>query len=284
MQQQIIQQPQTSPRNINQFNQQQQPQDPRLANRSKPLPPPPPSVQPPPQKASASPQPFDVRPLMDLDPTTRNQQQQRPSTANYNNNRQQNNSRFNNTNNTNHVNKQSRFQPATTQAPPQSTTTTNTKPQPPPTTNNQTPSTLPRPKSKSPEISSTRRLSTSSHSTITTTTTNNNKSSTTKLTNIRFPKYSLDVKYNAVSGVKTRYSQLYIPSDFTNCKYSWINSFPVERPLKFSTSSKFHIMRKECQSIFINNSVYEPDDINHAWTVRVSLPSFYYSQISFIQN
>jgi hypothetical protein len=186
---------------------------------------------------------------MDLEPTIRNQQQRQ--TNNYN--RQQNSTRFNNNNN-----KQSRFQPAST---PQTPTNNNNN------NNNQTQQqSLPRPKSKSPE---TRRLSTSSHSTTTTTTTTTNK--TSNKYSLKLPKYSLDIKYNTVTGIKNRYSQLYIPSDFTNCKYSWTTSFPIDRPLKFSTNSKFHIMRKECQSVFINNSIYEPDDINHAWTVRVML-------------
>ena len=333
--QQQAQPQQTSPRNVNQF-QQQNPQDPRLANRKPVINQTPLTNQSPIQSANTSnastptpssvsnQQQFDVRPLMDLEPlrqannnnnsnnnnnNQRNQNKNGPN-SNYNNNNnnrvqnnQNQNTRFNNNNaNDNRNNKISRFQQQSTNTvnnQQQNNSFNNNQPArnlnqqqlPPPlkpTTSTETSSTnklnnlsasqpliSTRPRSRSPlETTSTRRLSTSSHSTTATTTinTHNQKPSSSRYS-IRVPKNSLDIKFSNVSSVKNRYSNLYIPSDFTNCKYSWVNSLPIDRPLKFSINSRFHIMRKETQSIFINDAVYEPDDINHAWTVRVSFDS-----------
>lgn len=150
-----------------------------------------------------------------------------------------------------------------------------------PSSSNTSSSTIIRQKSKSP----TRRLSNSSHSTTNTlvtpataaaaasNTSSNSSATTTKITtskySISLPKHSLNIKFNNLIDLKTQYPNLYIPSDFFTCKYSWLNSFRVDRPLKFANTCKFHVMRKECQSIFKNDAVFEPNDINHAWTVKV---------------
>ena len=51
---------------------------------------------------------------------------------------------------------------------------------------------------------------------------------------------------NNVSGVKSRYNQLYIPSDFINVRNSWPNSLPLDKPLRFNNRCLFHLMKKEC--------------------------------------
>jgi hypothetical protein len=76
---------------------------------------------------------------------------------------------------------------------------------------------------------------------------------------------------NNVSGLKLRYSQLYIPSDFINVKNSWQNSLPLNRTLKFNNRCLFHIMRKDAHSISENDAIYDPPDADHTWTVKVYL-------------
>lgn len=74
-----------------------------------------------------------------------------------------------------------------------------------------------------------------------------------------------------VTGLKNRYTELYIPSDFTNSKNPWINSLPLNRPLKFTSRCLFHIMNKEAHSIEANNAIFDAPDADHTWTVKVNI-------------
>ena len=76
---------------------------------------------------------------------------------------------------------------------------------------------------------------------------------------------------NNVSGLKARYAQLYIPSDFINVRNNWQNSLPLERSLKFNSRCLFHVMRKEAQPLVSNEAVLDPPDADHTWTVKVIL-------------
>ncbi len=72
-----------------------------------------------------------------------------------------------------------------------------------------------------------------------------------------------------VTGVKNRYSELYIPSDFTNSKNTWVNSLPLNRPLKFTSRCLFHVMNKGAHSVEMNNAIYDAPDADHTWSVKV---------------
>jgi hypothetical protein len=74
-----------------------------------------------------------------------------------------------------------------------------------------------------------------------------------------------------VSGLKARYSNLYIPSDFTNARIQYHTSLPLQRPLKFDSRCLFHLMRKDATPIEPNTSILDPPDSNHKWTVKVML-------------
>ena len=74
-----------------------------------------------------------------------------------------------------------------------------------------------------------------------------------------------------VSGVKSRYNQLYIPSDFINVKNSWQCSLPIDRSLKFNNRCLFHVMKKESQAVIENNVIFDAPDADHTWTVKVML-------------
>jgi hypothetical protein len=72
-----------------------------------------------------------------------------------------------------------------------------------------------------------------------------------------------------VVGLKARYNQLYIPSDFINVKNNWQNSLPLNRQLKFNSRCLFHIMRKDSCPVLENEAVFDPPDADHSWTVKV---------------
>ena len=75
---------------------------------------------------------------------------------------------------------------------------------------------------------------------------------------------------NTVSGLRSRYAQLYIPSDFIFVKNTWHNSLPINRTLRFNSRCLFHVMRKEASSpVQPTEVVYDPPDADHTWTVKV---------------
>lgn len=82
---------------------------------------------------------------------------------------------------------------------------------------------------------------------------------------------------NNVSGIKNRYNQLYIPSDFIHTKNSWQNSLPIDRSLKFNNRCLFHVMKKEAHAIAPNTAVFEAPDADHTWNVKVVIYSIKYS-------
>ena len=74
---------------------------------------------------------------------------------------------------------------------------------------------------------------------------------------------------NNASGLKGRYGELYIPSDFTNVKNTWQTSLSLNRSLKFTNRCLFHIMKKEAASIDPSIPSIDPPDADHTWNVKV---------------
>jgi hypothetical protein len=87
-----------------------------------------------------------------------------------------------------------------------------------------------------------------------------------------------------VTGLKNRYSELYIPSDFTNSKNTWVNSLPLNRPLKFTSRCLFHVMNKGAHSVEVNNAIYDAPDADHTWTVKVKKKLFFEIKIQSIMS
>lgn len=79
-----------------------------------------------------------------------------------------------------------------------------------------------------------------------------------------------------VIDVRRRYSHLYVPSDFLSSTFSWISSFPNNRPLPLDKPVSFYIFDKDCDPPEENAAVYEPSDADYAFSAKVmllSLPS-----------
>ncbi|CAD5116392.1 DgyrCDS5286 [Dimorphilus gyrociliatus] len=88
-------------------------------------------------------------------------------------------------------------------------------------------------------------------------------------------KLSLDTLQANVISLKSRYQNLYIPSDFFNAKFTWSEVFPLHRPLSLSHPCSFHVMHKEvsmplptfCKAAL--NS--EPNDVDYRFSAKVML-------------
>lgn len=69
--------------------------------------------------------------------------------------------------------------------------------------------------------------------------------------------------------LRRRYPSLYIPSDFFNAAFTWVDAFPLTRPFPFSNTCNFHILHKEVGPLVKNTAVLEPPDVNHNYSAKV---------------
>ncbi|XP_050391615.1 cell division cycle and apoptosis regulator protein 1-like [Patella vulgata] len=90
---------------------------------------------------------------------------------------------------------------------------------------------------------------------------------------VQIPKLSLNLKNANVVMLKTRYSNMYIPSDFFYTDLRWNDAFPLERPFKLGNTCNFHIMDKDVESISPNKTPLDPPDVDHAYVAKVMLLS-----------
>jgi len=76
-----------------------------------------------------------------------------------------------------------------------------------------------------------------------------------------------------VSTVRSRYSSLYIPSDFFHADLLWSDAFPVHRPFKLGNSCHFHVLNKEVEAPDqkLLESLLEPHDADHTFSAKVSV-------------
>ena len=85
--------------------------------------------------------------------------------------------------------------------------------------------------------------------------------------------------------LRRRYQSLYIPSDFFDAVFTWVDAFPLARPFQFGNYCNFHIMHKEVDSLVKNTAVLDPPDANHTYSAKVghltvvpfSVDTFHYS-------
>lgn len=72
--------------------------------------------------------------------------------------------------------------------------------------------------------------------------------------------------------LRRRYQSLYIPSDFFDAVFTWVDAFPFTRPFQFSNACNFHILHKEVDPLVKNTAVLDPPDANHTYSAKVRLP------------
>ncbi|XP_013879868.1 cell division cycle and apoptosis regulator protein 1 isoform X2 [Austrofundulus limnaeus] len=88
---------------------------------------------------------------------------------------------------------------------------------------------------------------------------------------IQFSKFSLDSPSCDLIELRTRYQSLYIPSDFYNAVFTWVDAFPLTRPFQISNACNFHILHKEVDPLVKNTAVLDPPDVNHTYSAKVML-------------
>uniref|UniRef100_W5K1E6 Cell division cycle and apoptosis regulator protein 1 n=1 Tax=Astyanax mexicanus TaxID=7994 RepID=W5K1E6_ASTMX len=88
---------------------------------------------------------------------------------------------------------------------------------------------------------------------------------------VQFSKFSLDGYSCDMMELRRRYQSLYIPSDFFDAVFTWVDAFPLSRPFTFGNYCNFHIMHKEVDSLVKNTAVLDPPDANHTYSAKVML-------------
>uniref|UniRef100_A0A3B3WGG9 Cell division cycle and apoptosis regulator protein 1 n=1 Tax=Poecilia mexicana TaxID=48701 RepID=A0A3B3WGG9_9TELE len=88
---------------------------------------------------------------------------------------------------------------------------------------------------------------------------------------VQFSKFSLDGSSCDLMELRRRYQSLYIPSDFFNAVFTWVDAFPLTRPFQFSNACNFHILHKEVDPPVKNTAVLDPPDVNHTYSAKVML-------------
>uniref|UniRef100_A0A0L8HFD5 SAP domain-containing protein n=1 Tax=Octopus bimaculoides TaxID=37653 RepID=A0A0L8HFD5_OCTBM len=95
---------------------------------------------------------------------------------------------------------------------------------------------------------------------------------------VQIPKLSLETKEANVMVLKSRYSNLYIPSDFFQANFTWTSAFPLYRPFQLGTDCAFHVMPKDTEPVSLNGTecsapALEPSDADHLYSAKVMLLS-----------
>lgn len=109
---------------------------------------------------------------------------------------------------------------------------------------------------------------------------------------VQVPKFSLDMKNVCVVALKSRYTNMYIPSDFFNATFPWHEGFPLTRPFQLGKNCTFHVLHKDVERLGVgqNTAVLDPPDADHLYSAKVmliscpSLDDLYHKSCSLAQD
>lgn len=79
--------------------------------------------------------------------------------------------------------------------------------------------------------------------------------------------------------LRRRYQNLYIPSDFFNAQFTWVDAFPVARPFQLGSYSNFYVIHKEVDPLDKNTAVLDPPDVDHTYSAKVWCSLVYMEKI-----
>ncbi|KJH47288.1 SAP domain protein [Dictyocaulus viviparus] len=81
-------------------------------------------------------------------------------------------------------------------------------------------------------------------------------------------------EFMSVVGLRTRYSKLYIPSDFADMTAEWTRRVPLDADIDLTNPVAFHVWNKEVDNPFVSSeteTVLDPEDADHRHQVKVLL-------------
>ncbi|KAF7247208.1 Cell division cycle and apoptosis regulator protein 1 [Varanus komodoensis] len=88
---------------------------------------------------------------------------------------------------------------------------------------------------------------------------------------VQFSKFSLDCLNCDMMELRRRYQNLYIPSDFFDAQFTWVDAFPMSRPFQLGNYCNFYVMHREVDPLDKNSAVLDPPDADHLYSAKVML-------------
>ncbi|XP_059518510.1 cell division cycle and apoptosis regulator protein 1 isoform X2 [Myotis daubentonii] len=88
---------------------------------------------------------------------------------------------------------------------------------------------------------------------------------------VQFSKFSLDCPSCDMMELRRRYQNLYIPSDFFDAQFTWVDAFPLSRPFQLGNYCNFYVMHREVESLEKNVAILDPPDADHLYSAKVML-------------
>uniref|UniRef100_A0A8C5SJJ9 Cell division cycle and apoptosis regulator protein 1 n=1 Tax=Laticauda laticaudata TaxID=8630 RepID=A0A8C5SJJ9_LATLA len=88
---------------------------------------------------------------------------------------------------------------------------------------------------------------------------------------VQFSKFSLDCLSCDMMELRRRYQNLYIPSDFFDAQFTWVDAFPMPRPFQLGNYCNFYVMQREVDPLDKNTAVLDPADADHLYSAKVML-------------
>ncbi|XP_039180575.1 cell division cycle and apoptosis regulator protein 1 isoform X2 [Crotalus tigris] len=88
---------------------------------------------------------------------------------------------------------------------------------------------------------------------------------------VQFSKFSLDCLSCDMMELRRRYQNLYIPSDFFDAQFTWVDAFPMPRPFQLGNYCNFYVMQREVDPLDKNTAVLDPADTDHLYSAKVML-------------
>nr|XP_034993691.1 cell division cycle and apoptosis regulator protein 1 isoform X2 [Zootoca vivipara] len=88
---------------------------------------------------------------------------------------------------------------------------------------------------------------------------------------VQFSKFSLDCLSCDMMELRRRYQNLYIPSDFFDAQFTWVDAFPMSRPFQLGNYCNFYVMHREVDPLDKNTSILDPPDADHLYSAKVML-------------
>ncbi|KAM9273512.1 cell division cycle and apoptosis regulator protein 1 isoform 7-T7 [Morus bassanus] len=85
---------------------------------------------------------------------------------------------------------------------------------------------------------------------------------------VQFSKFSLDCRSCDMMELRRRYQNLYIPSDFFDAQFTWVDAFPMSRPFQLGNYCNFYVMHREVDPIDKNAAVLDPPDADHLYSAK----------------
>ncbi|XP_052262655.1 cell division cycle and apoptosis regulator protein 1-like isoform X2 [Dreissena polymorpha] len=107
---------------------------------------------------------------------------------------------------------------------------------------------------------------------------------------VQVPKILLNMKDASVLTLKSRYANMYIPSDFFNAEFPWHEAFPLLRPFQLGKPCTFHVLHKDVDRVGQSPAVLDPPDADHLYSAKVmliacpSLDELYHKSCSLSQD